>query len=112
MYKVILTRFFSVIGVVFIMYCAYRVALRVPAAEQPPQPPKFAAHGLTTQKRLDICRLLLLGWHKQEIANRVTCSLGAIYHVERNLVEFDNHAFSQSRGTMRPDANHVDGVIV
>ena len=47
--------------------------------------PRFAAHGLTTRKRLDITRSLLLGVHSKTISQEVDCCRTAVDNVARNL---------------------------
>lgn len=62
------------------------VTARPSPLPQPPRGPQFANHGITTRKRLDICRYLLLGWPCQTIADEVGCSRKAIFNVQDNLL--------------------------
>ncbi|KAK7177818.1 TPR domain-containing protein [Paraphaeosphaeria sporulosa] len=65
---------------------AHGVRTSLSALEPPPAGPFFAAHGLTNLKRLEINRYLCLGWHEQEIADRVGCSRHAVRKVYNNTI--------------------------
>ena len=62
--------------------------LRMPGLEELPEGPQFANHGLTTSKRLEICRLLLLGWSRTDVASRVACCYHAVRNVGQNLIQY------------------------
>ena len=71
------------------MYRAHGITAHLPGDPSPTtthtQGPQYTTRGLSTRTRIEIYRLLQLGWERKEIASRVGVSATAVYHVAKNL---------------------------
>src|SRR3954447_14489604 len=76
--------FLSVFDRAHAMYRAHGISI-VPRQPRPAPYIKPSTRGLETRVRINICRFLLLGWTREQIAEREGCSLSAVRNVEMNL---------------------------
>lgn len=69
------------------MYRAHGISRnpKPPKSPKPRRPPVLSERGLPNQKRVNICRFLLLKWSHKDIAAREGCSVHAVKNVENSL---------------------------